>query len=280
MKITHFADLIPYAKALPRRPAVALVCADDAHSRDALSRLEDEGIITALYCGTSADKPAAIDEAVAHLRAGRADAIMKGSLETSDFLRAVLKRENNLRGNGILSAVGLYEMPSYHKIFAVTDFAMNTAPDLAAKRAILENAVGLLHKLGNPEPRVAILGETERVNPKLQTSLDAAELKRLNEIGEISGCVIEGPISIDLALSQEAVDIKSYVSPVAADADLLVVPDIVAGNLLVKSLTMFGGAITAGTVLGAKIPVIMTSRAATEEDKYYSIILAAVAAAL
>lgn len=277
MKITHFSDLLPYARALPRRPVVALVCADDTHSRDALARLEAEDVLTAIHCGTSADKPAALAEAVAHLRAGRANAIMKGSIESADFLRAILSRENNLRGDGILSVVGLYEMPGYHKIFAVTDFAMNTAPDLAAKRAILENAVAFLHKLGNPEPRVAILGETERVNTKLQSSLDAAELKRLNEIGEITGCIVEGPISIDLAMSREAVDIKSYISPVAADADLLVVPDIVAGNLLVKALTMFGGAITAGTVLGAKIPVIMTSRSASEEDKYYSLLLAAAA---
>jgi phosphotransacetylase len=215
---------------------------------------------------------------VEHIRAGRADAIMKGNIETSDFLHAILKRENGLRGGGLLSAIGLYEMTGYHKIFAVTDFAMNTTPDLAAKRAIIENAAALLRKLGIETPKIAVLSEAEHINAKIPASVDAAELKRLNESGEIANCVVEGPISIDLAMSREAAAIKSYSSPVAGDADLLVVPDVVAGNLLVKSLTMFGGAVTAGTILGAKIPVIMTSRSAAEDDKYYSIALAAVAA--
>ena len=278
MIVRSFSDLITHAKSLPRPPSVVLVCADDEHSLGALTRLERDGVLTFLLAGTSADPQAALAEAVEHINAGRADAIMKGSLTTSTFLRAVLKSENNLRGNSLLSAVGLYEMPSYHKIFAVTDFAMNTTPDLAVKRSIIENAVALLHKLGIAEPRVAVLSEAEHVNPKIQASIDAAELKRLNEVGEINGCIIEGPISIDLAMNREAVEIKGYKSPVAADADLLVMPDVVSGNLFVKSLTMFGGAVTAGTIPGAKIPVIMTSRSSTEDDKYYSIALAAIAA--
>jgi phosphotransacetylase len=138
--------------------------------------------------------------------------------------------------------------------------------------------VALLHTLGIENPKVAVLSSVEKVNPKMPDSVDGDALKRMNQTGEIIGCAVEGPISFDLATSSEAARIKGFDSPVAGDADLLIVPDIVSGNILAKCLTGFAGATTAGAVLGARVPVILTSRSAEASDKYYSIALAACAA--
>jgi phosphate butyryltransferase len=282
---------------------LAAACPYDAPTLAALARAVREGVIRAVLYGDServragfetvGEQPPddveiicastpddALAAAVKAVRDGGADIIMKGLVDTSDFLRAVLSRAGGLRGAGeygdaLLSAFGIFETPRYHKLFAVTDFAMNIAPDLDAKRSILENAAGFLRALGVAEPKIAVLSETEHINPKIQASIDAAELKRMNQSGEISGCVVEGPIAFDLAMSREAAEIKGCDSPVAGDADLILVPDIISGNALVKSLTLFGGAQTAGAVIGAAVPIVMTSRSATPDDKYYSICLSA-----
>ncbi|MDR1065392.1 MAG: phosphate butyryltransferase Ptb [Oscillospiraceae bacterium] len=301
MNITSLSALAAEAKKRPRRAALSVVCPYDAHTLGAVLRASREGVVRARLFGepekinaafealgedpggletVRADSNAeALAAAVAGVRGDRG-IIMKGLLDTSDFLRAVLSKESGLRGKsgGLLSAFGIFEAPSYHKLFAVTDFAMNIAPDLSAKRAILENAAAFLRSVGVDKPKIAALSEAEHVNPKIPASSDAAELKRLNEAGEITDCVIDGPIAFDIATSREAAEIKGYSSPVAGDADLLLAPEIVSGNILVKSLTGFGGARTAGVVLGADVPVVMTSRSAEEDDKYYSIILAALGA--
>jgi phosphotransacetylase len=195
-------------------------------------------------------------------------------------MKAIVAKENGLVPQGRkLSLIGFYETPKYHKLFAVSDMGLNTYPDLAGKRLIIENAVQLLHALGIENPKVAVLSSVEKVNPKMPDAVDGAQLKLMNARGEITGCTVEGPISFDLATSREAAAIKGYDSPVAGDADLLIVPDIAAGNILVKCLTGFCGALTAGAVLGARVPVILTSRSAEAADKYYSIALAACAAA-
>ncbi|MDR0862235.1 MAG: phosphate butyryltransferase Ptb [Oscillospiraceae bacterium] len=301
MKIKTFNDLAVAAKAMPRKTVIAVVQAQDEHTLDALVKAKREGLVDALLIG-DAEKigallgrlggldlnftvvPAATQEdalalAVAAIHDGRAGALMKGKIDSADFLKAVVSRDNGIRGEGKLSVIGFYETAAYHKLFAVTDFAMNTTPDVDGKRAILGNAVALLCKLGVANPKVAVLSESEKLNPKIPASADAAALKQLWQDGEITDCVVEGPISFDLATSAEAAEIKGYTSPVAGDADLLLVPDIVSGNILVKSLTGIAGAQTAGTLLGARIPVIMTSRSAEAADKFYSIALAAVAAA-
>ncbi|MDR2420638.1 MAG: phosphate butyryltransferase Ptb [Oscillospiraceae bacterium] len=301
--MTGIEDLAARAKEKPRRPVLAVVCPYDAHTLKAAARASREGIAeVALYGGADiinaalaslgvpgggfdiVDLPSpaeALAAAVGSARRGGAGIIMKGLVGTSDFLRAVLSRGDGLRqegGGGLLSAFGLFETPRYHKLFAVSDFAMNVAPDLPEKRAILENAAGFLRALGVDTPKIAVLSEAERVNPKSQASVDALELKRVNETGGIADCVVEGPIAFDLAMSREAAEIKGYASPVAGEADLLVVPDVVTGNALVKSLTIFGGARTAGVLLGARVPVVLTSRSAETDDKYYSIALAALGA--
>ena len=298
MKITCFSDLVTEAKT--RKSVIAVVNAQEQHTLEAILHAKRECISDAILTGDekmiraiieknggdaaafeiidAPTKEDALTAAIDAIKSGRADTLMKGKLETGDFLKTVLSRDNGLRGKGLLSAIGLYETRSYHKLFAVSDFAMNIAPTLEDKKSIIENAAGLLQILGIDTPKIAVLSETERLNPKIPASVDATELKRLWKAGWLESCVLEGPIAFDLATDRNAAETKGFVSPVSGDADLLVVPDIVAGNIFVKCLTSMAGAITAGIVLGAKIPVILPSRSATGDDKYYSIALAAAAA--
>lgn len=298
MKITCFEDLVMIAKS--RRSVVAVVGAHENHTLEAVMHAKREGISNAILIGDAkqiceiieedgGDKSAfeiidakSKDEALVYaieaIKSGHADTLMKGKIESGDFLRSVLSRDSGLRGDNLLSVVGLYETRTFHKIFAVSDFAMNIAPSLEDKKSIIENAAGLLQKLGINSPKIAVLSETERMNPKVAASVDAAELKRMWMSGWLESCILEGPIAFDLAMDKSAAEIKGFDSPVAGDADLLIVPDIVAGNIFVKCLTTMAGANTAGIVLGAKIPVILPSRSATCDDKYYSIALAAASA--
>lgn len=213
--------------------------------------------------------------AVELIHSGQANALMKGKLETGQIMRAVVSKENGLRKGGLISVVGFFETERYHKLFAVSDMAVNTYPDLQGKKDILENAVRVFHAMGNDNPKVAVLAAVEKLNPKMPETVDADALKKMNESGEITGCTVEGPISFDIATSRQAAQIKGFDSPVAGDADILLVPDIVSGNILAKSLTGFGGAVTAGIVVGAAVPVILVPRSAEASDKYYSIALAA-----
>jgi phosphotransacetylase len=216
-----------------------------------------------------------LKSAVELIHAGRASALMKGKVETAELMKAVVNKESGLLLGSRLSLAGLFETPGYHKLFTVSDIVVNTYPDFECKRAIIENAVRMLAALGIEQPKVAMLAAIERSNPKMTETVDADALKRLNQTGRIKNCVIEGPISFDLAMSAEAARIKDYDSPVAGDADLLIVPDVAAGNILAKSLTVIAGAGTAGIVLGAKVPIVLTSRSAETSDRYYSIALAA-----
>lgn len=297
-KITCFEDLVTAAKN--KRCVIAVVCAEEETTLSGVVYAAREGVTDAIFLGNAAkirallasfgesassykivdaqSKHDALEKAVELVKSGEATALMKGGIETGDFIKAVLARENNLRGSGLLSTIGFYETKHYHKLLAVTDFALNISPDLDAKHKIIDNAVALLHRLGIDTPKVSVLAETEHLNEKIPASVDAAALKKLWQAGEIKDCILEGPVSFDLAVNKKAAEIKGFDSPVAGDTDLMLVPDIVSGNILVKSLTELGGALTAGTVLGAKIPVIMTSRSARAQDKFYSIALAVVAA--
>jgi len=203
---------------------------------------------------------------------------MKGDISTAEFMGAIVKRENDLRTRLRMSAIGFYDPKPYHKLIAVTDFGMNIAPTADVKAEIIRGAVALLRKFGIERPKVAVLSDTEKVDVNVKASVDASLLREKWERGEIPDCVLEGPLPFDVAVSRTAGDVKRKDSEVSGDADLLVVPDIVAGNILVKAMTIWGGMHTAGTILGAKIPVVMTSRSATADDKYYSICLAAAAA--
>jgi phosphate butyryltransferase len=213
--------------------------------------------------------------AVSEIRNGNADILMKGMVQTSDFLRAILNKESGLRNSDLLSHIGFFEMPAYHKIIALTDAAQNIAPDFNEKIAIIKNAVDMFHHLGNTNPKVAILTAVESVNPKMQATVDAAMLTMMNKRGQIKGCVIDGPLAFDNAISKEAAEHKGIISEVAGESDLLVAPDIEAGNVLYKSFTFFGKGTVAAVVLGAKVPIVLTSRSDSDRSKLSSIALAA-----
>jgi phosphate butyryltransferase len=169
----------------------------------------------------------------------------------------------------------LFETPNYHKLIAVTDAAMNVAPELSEKIHIVNNAVELFNRLGISKPKVAILSAVELVNPKMQATIDAALLKVMNNRGQIKNCIIDGPLALDNAISKEAAAHKGIISDVAGDADILVTHDINTGNVLYKSLNFMGGAVSAAVIMGAQAPIVLTSRADSEISKKLSIALAA-----
>jgi phosphotransacetylase len=302
MKISCFEDLESEARKMAKKTIIAVVEAQDEHTLESVVKATNNGIMVPVLVGNdemiremlihfgadpavfeivaSGGAEESLQKAVDFINEGRATAIMKGKLESGQFMKAIVTKQNGLvPPGGKLSLIGLFQTPKYHKVFALSDMGLNTYPDLEGKKIIVENAVKLLHALGIENPKVAVLSSVEKLNPKMPDAVDGDALKRMNQNGEIAGCIVEGPISFDLATSGDSARIKGYDSPVAGDADLFIVPDICAGNILAKSLTGFGDAGTAGTVLGAKVPVILTSRSAEASDKYYSIALAACAAA-
>lgn len=207
---------------------------------------------------------------------GEAHFIMKGMLGTSDLLRAVLNKDAGLRGKGLLSHVMVYDVPTYHKLLFITDGGMVTYPELKDKIEIINNAVEVAHALQIDIPKVAPVCAVEVVNSAMQATLDAAALSLMNKRGQIKGCLIDGPLGLDNAISKEAAEHKGIVSEVAGDSDILLVPNIEAGNFLGKSLTYFAKAESAGIIVGAKCPVVLVSRADSAKSKLYSIALGAV----
>lgn len=207
---------------------------------------------------------------------GEAHFIMKGMLATSDLLKAVLNKDAGLRGRSLLSHVMVYDVPTYHKLLFLTDGGMVPYPDLKEKIEIVKNAVEVAHALQIEIPKVAPICAVEVVNPSMQATLDAAALSQMSKRGQIKGCLIDGPLGLDNAISKEAAEHKGIISEVAGDSDILLVPSIEAGNFLGKSLTYFGKAESAGIIVGAKCPVVLVSRADSAKSKLYSIALGAV----
>lgn len=212
-------------------------------------------IVDAAYSEDSAAK------AVALVREGKAEALMKGSLHTDELMGAVVARETGLRTARRISHCFVMDVPSYEETLIVTDAAVNIAPTLEDKVHIVQNAIDLGHALRFPEVRVAILSAMETVNPKVPSTIEAAALCKMADRGQITGGLVDGPLALDNAISLESVKIKKIDSPVAGRANVLVVPDLEAGNMLAKSLSFLAGADAAGIVLGARVPVILTSRA-------------------
>ena len=222
------------------------------------------------------DNPAkASVKAVSLIREGKAEILMKGLVSTAPLLKAVLDKENGLRKGATLSHFALIESPYYHKLIGVTDAAMNITPEFNEKINIVNNAVEVFHRLGNNNPNVAIIGPLEVVNPKIESTSHAAMLTVMNNRGQIKGCTIDGPFAIDNAVSKKAAEHKGIISDVAGDADILVAPDLNSGNILYKSLMFMGGSTSAAVIMGAKVPVVLTSRADTDKSKMMSIALAA-----
>ncbi len=221
------------------------------------------------------DTEMAVEIAVRMVRSNQADILMKGKVGTSSLLKGVLNKEWGLRSGALLSHFAIFEVEAYHKLIAVSDVAMNIAPDLQDKISIVNNSVACLNKLGIEMPKVAVLGAVEMVSENMQATLDAALLSKMNQRDQIRHCIIDGPLAFDNAISLESAIHKGIRSDVAGDTDLLIMPDIEVGNVLYKSLVFFAHAGVAAVILGATAPIVLTSRSDSDQAKYYSIVLAA-----
>jgi len=218
-------------------------------------------------------------KAVELVREGRAEALMKGSLHTDELMSAVVKRDTGLRTSRRISHCFVMDVPGHSQPIVITDAAVNIAPDLKTKVDITQNAIDLVHALGQDDVRVAVLSAMESVNPDVPSTLEAAALCKMADRGQITGAQLDGPLALDNAISPEAAAIKKIKSPVAGRANVLVVPDLEAGNMLAKSLSFLAGADAAGIVLGAKVPIILTSRADAESARLASCAVAQLLAA-
>ncbi len=284
----------------PKRVAVA--AAADPHVLEAINEARIDGMISAQLYGDAnqilaicrqlkidpskfeiTDAPSndvAAELAVKAVSEGRADILMKGLLDTAVILRAVLNKDWGLRSGKQLSHVLVYDTPlaDYGRLFMMSDGAMNIEPDLKAKIAIVENTVTVAHCLGIELPKVAMLAAVEVVNPDMSTAIDDAIISKMGDRGQIKGAIIDGPLALDNAISEESAKIKKINSPVAGKADILIVDNIDVGNVLYKTLVYFAKARVAGVIMGATAPFVLTSRADSEETKYNSLALACVLA--
>jgi len=212
----------------------------------------------------------AAEISVAMCRSGNAQAMMKGSLHTDELMKVAMARDTGLRTSRRITHVFVMDTPAYARTLLITDAAINIEPELEDKVHIVQNAIDLAHALGIPAPKVALLSAVETVNPKIKSTLDAAALCKMADRGQITGGILDGPLAFDTAVSAKAAGIKNLVSPVAGQADILVVPDLESGNMLAKQLEYLGGAQLAGIVLGARVPAILTSRADSAETRLTS----------
>ena len=277
-----YQRLLDLCKSLPPTPtAVAHPC-DESSLRGAIEAA-DLGLIAPILVGPRAriealakqhhidisaypivDAPyseASAAKAVELVREGKAEALMKGSLHTDELMGAVVRRDTGLRTARRVSHCFVMDVPSYPHTLIVTDAAINIAPTMEDKVDIIQNAIDLAHAMRFPEVRVAILSAMENVNPKIPSTVEAGALCKMADRGQITGAILDGPLALDNAISLESVKIKKIDSPVAGRANVLVVPDLEAGNMLAKSLSFLAGADAAGIVLGARVPIILTSRA-------------------
>lgn len=221
------------------------------------------------------DENECLNETIKLIHSGYVDIVMKDQIQTADLMRAFLNKDNNLLSSKVVSHITFNKVPYYHKIIAITDTSINIYPDLESKKHIIINAVNTMMSMGFQTPKVAVLAAVEYFHSKMSETIDALSLKELNIKGEIKNCIIEGPISYDLAIDRESAAIKGFNSAVAGDADLLVVPNLVSGNLLGKALNYTPESEFAGFVIGTKVPIVLTSRSSTTRNKYLSIALAA-----
>ncbi|HKD60312.1 MAG TPA: bifunctional enoyl-CoA hydratase/phosphate acetyltransferase [Terracidiphilus sp.] len=216
------------------------------------------------------DETKAAQLSVSMCRSGNAQAMMKGSLHTDELMKVAMQREMGLRTSRRITHVFVMDTPAYARTLMITDAAINIKPEFEDKIHIVQNAIDLAHALGIPEPKVALLSAVETVNPKIPSTMEAAALCKMADRGQITGGILDGPLAFDTAVSVNAAKIKHLDSPVTGQADILVVPDLESGNMLAKQLEYLGGAQLAGIVLGALVPVILTSRADSAETRLTS----------
>ena len=294
--LTRLNDLYELAKK-SRKKKLAVAVAHDEHCLEAICAVDKLGLVEAILIGNEQKiieiaaklnldvsgmtiinevlDANAVKKAVKLVKNKEADILMKGNVHTATFLRGVLDKEEGLRKGDVLSHFALFEVPTYHKLLGLSDAAMIPAPDFKTKIAIINNAVECMNKLGYSKPKVAVLAAVEMVNESMPATIEAALLAKMNQRGQIKNCIIDGPLAYDNAVSSASAKHKGIVSDVAGDADLLIVPDIEAGNILYKCYGFSSNAKLAAVVLGAAAPIVLTSRSDTEESKQASIIMAA-----
>lgn len=281
------------------KKTVAVVC-PDVSALTALARCKREGILDGVLVGdqksiqknmeehagtfgdTLKDLPVihapdllgAAYGAVDCVKKGRADLLLKGKIDTSLLLKAVVDRSSDMRTGRLMSHLAFLKIPDYHKLIVLTDSGMVMHPTLDQKKQILENAVETLRKMGYDKPKAGVLAAVEKINPAMPETLDAQELTKMNRQGEIKGCLVEGPYSYDILMSRKSAEKKGVESELAGDPDILLVGDMTTGNILGKALVFSAQAEMAGIVVGARVPIALTSRGATEAEKYLSLILA------
>lgn len=303
MEYKNFGELIEKAKNIPERRRGVVASAEDDHVLEAVFEAEKRGIATPVLVGdakviaakvkalgfdpskcriidvSGGENPA--QRAVEIINSGEADFLIKGRLDTKDLLKPVVDKKNNLHIDrpgvkGLMSHLTIFQIPGWHKLIVITDGGMVMYPDAEMKKGIIVNAVETMRSMGYETPKVGVLCAVEKFNEKMAETVDAAALAEANRRGEIANCVVEGPISYDVAMSAEIAAIKGYKSPNCGNFDILIVPNLTAGNLLGKSLTISAHAEMAGIVVGAKIPIVLTSRGSSAAEKFNSIALCAV----
>lgn len=296
MAYRSFQEMLAKVQSRGEKKRLAVAAAADGATLEAVIQAKEKGIIIPLLVGDqdkieayleeigergrdieiigARDNKDAARKAVDLINTGAADFLMKGLLGTGELMRAVVSPEGNLQTGRFMSHLAFMEIPTYHKLLGLTDCGMIPYPGLVQKVQIVENAVEAMRKMGMEMPKIAVMACVEKVDPKMPETLDADELQTMNREGELANCIIEGPLSYDIAISKKAAQIKGFESQVAGDVDLMVMPNIHAGNLTAKALLYSGQAKMAGFIVGAKVPIVLTSRSASAQEKYMSIILA------
>lgn len=297
MELKSFEQIVENAKNNPAPPTGAVVAAEEKNVFEAVVRAKKERVSEAVLIGNrkaieencsefgvspedfeiveAEDSMAAAKTAVKMVREGKASFLIKGGVQTGDLMKAVLDRENGLRTGKSISALLTFKIPNYKKMITVTDTGIMIYPTLEQKVDLIKNGVDYLHGLGIECPKVAVIAPNERINPKIQETMDGAALKEMYQQGKFEGCVVEGPITYDLAISERMAKSKKYESPVAGDADLLIFHNLSLANLYGKSMEITCGADCAGLIMGAAAPITSYSRGSTAENKFVGIAMAA-----
>ncbi len=297
--LRNFEELVAAVAAKPQKSLLAIAAAEDEAVIDAALRANAFGIAEPVYVGDSekisailqakgvspsacnivACQPGQAGQRAAELvKDGQAQVLMKGLLETRDFLGPIVKKENGLRTGGVMSHVALFQIPGYERLLLSSDGGMLMYPTLEEKVHIIENAAKTMHALGYERPAFAVICAIEKTNPKMPETVEAARLQEMNLAGEITGCEVVGPISYDVAMSEAIAHHKKYDCSYCGHFDGVIPPNIQAGNIMGKCLTVTAGAKMAGIIVGAKAPVIMTSRGSDADEKFNSIAMAALCA--
>jgi len=292
--ISKLDDLLELAKKCKTK-TLAIAAAEDIYAIKAIKKAKELGLITPIFIGNSVkiksiaeqtglivsnnevintrNSERACNEAVEYAASGQADIIMKGLVPSKTLLKFIASKKYGLRTNNLLSHIAIFELSNYHKLLGISDAAMNISPSIKEKVAIIYNAVDVFIKLGIKQPKVALLTAIEKVNPKMQSTIDADSIVKMLSKRKLRKCIVDGPLALDNAISKDSATHKGIISDVAGNADILITPDLQSGNILYKSFSFLGNAKSASIITGGKCPVVVTSRSDSAETKLLSITL-------